>query len=126
LSSGETVCPACGADAEQFSSRRSYVQKLIAALEHPEPQTPVRAAWLLGQVRAAEAVSALVGVVQESSDPYLVEAAVEALGQIGDPTCRAVLEQAAREGALRVRRAAERALRRMDDGCQEETQTGGE
>jgi len=120
-----TTCPACGADAERLSSERSYVQKLIAALKHPEPETPVRAAWLLGQLRATEAVPVLTRVVQESPDPYLVEAAVEALGQIGDPTCRATLAWAACEGAVRVRRAAAEALRRLSDVIKEATESGG-
>jgi HEAT repeat protein len=120
-----TTCPACGADVERLSSERSYIQKLIAALKHPEPETPVRAAWLLGQVRATEAVPALMRVVQESPDPYLVEAAVEALGQIGDPACRATLVWAAREGAVRVRRAAAEALRRLSDVTKEATESGG-
>jgi HEAT repeat protein len=121
LPPGATICPACGADVERLSDERSYVQKLMAALSHPEPQTPVRAAWLLGQLRAAEAVPVLTRVVQESSDPYLVEAAVEALGRIGDPICRATLEWALHRGALRVRRAAEQALRRLDNGASEKT-----
>jgi HEAT repeat protein len=126
LPPGTTICPVCGADVERLSNERSYVQKLIVALDHPEPQTPVRAAWLLGQLRAFEAVPALIRVAQESSDPYLVEAAVEALGQIGDPACRATLERAAHEGALRVRRAAGIALRRLEDGASEKSQTGRE
>lgn len=120
-----TICPVCGADVERLSSERSYIQKLIAALKHPEPETPVRAAWLLGQLRATEAVPALMRVVQESPDPYLVEAAVEALGQIGDPACRATLVWAAREGAVRVRRAAVEALRRLSDAIEETTESGG-
>jgi len=121
---GDTICPAGGVDVERVSSERSYVQKLIVALRHPEPETPVRAAWLLGQLRATEAVPALIRAAQESSDPYLVEAAVEALGRIGDPAGRPTLAWAAREGALRVRRAAEQALRRLADGFSEKTETG--
>jgi HEAT repeat protein len=107
------VCPSCGADVEALSRERTYVDKLIAALEHPEPETPLRAAWLLGKLRATEALPALIRVVERTSDPYLAEAAVEALGQIGDGAARPVLERAARQGALRVRQAAERALGRL-------------
>lgn len=120
---GAAICSACGADVERVSSERSYVQKLMAALDHPEPQTPVRAAWLLGQLRAVEAVPALVRVVQESPDSYLVEAAVQALSQIGDPTCRPTLEWAARAGAIRVRQAAAKALRKWSDAVKETTKS---
>jgi len=113
LPRGAVVCPRCGADVEALSRDRTYVDKLIAALEHPEPETPVRAAWLLGQLRATDALAALIRVVERTSDPYLAEAAVEALGRIGDVTARPVLERAARQGALRVRQAAERALGRL-------------
>ena len=41
---GSRICPACGADVEAVSRERTYVEKLIAALDHPEPETPVRAA----------------------------------------------------------------------------------
>jgi HEAT repeat protein len=113
LPRGAAVCPSCGTDVEALSRDRTYVDKLIAALDHPEPATPVRAAWLLARLRASVAVPALVRVVEETPDPYLAEAAVEALGAIGDPSSRPTLERAAREGALRVREAAERALDRL-------------
>lgn len=114
LSSKATACPACGGHCAQLSDEQSYVEKLIAALNHPEPRTPVRAAWILGQLRATVAVPALIEVVRESDDFYLIEAAVEALEHIGDPASRPVLTWAAAHGALRVRRAAERALKQLD------------
>jgi HEAT repeat protein len=95
---------------EALSRDRSYVEKLIAALEHPEAQTPVRAAWLLGELRAASGVRALLRVIEATTDPYLAEAAIEALGKIGDPAARPLLERACQTGALPVRRAARRAL----------------
>ena len=55
-------------------------------------------------------MGALTRVVERTDDPYLAEAAVEALGDIGDPVARPVLERAAAHGPLRVRQAAVRAL----------------
>jgi hypothetical protein len=68
----------------------------------------VRAAWLLGRLRATDTLTALMRVVQQTRDPYLAEAAVDALGEIGDPIPRPVLERAATDGAVRVRQAARR------------------
>jgi HEAT repeat protein len=73
------------------------VDKYMAALRHPQAETRLRAAWLLGQMQAARAVPALLALVaarsQADYDPYLLSAAVKSLGQIGDQ--RAVPELAA-------------------------------
>jgi HEAT repeat protein len=92
-----------------------YIEKLIRALDHPEPQTPVRCAWILGQLQARAAVATLVRLVRESSDPYLLEAAVEALGKIGDSRALETLQWAIKNGALRVRQRAAAALKNVSD-----------
>jgi len=40
----DRACPRCGADMEAVQRRREFVAKLIAALDHPEPETRARAA----------------------------------------------------------------------------------
>lgn len=52
----------------------------------------------------------LMRVVCQAKDAYVVEAAVEALGRIGDPRSRSAIEVAACRGTLRVRLAARQAL----------------
>ena len=53
------------------------------------PTTPVGAAWLPGMRRDRKAVPALICAARRSSDPYLVDAAVEALRKIRSiVTCR--------------------------------------
>jgi len=104
------VCPYCKADVERLTLERDYVNKLIAALDHPEPTTPVRAAWILGIRKETLAISHLARLTRESEDPYIVEAAVEALGKIGDPTGLEAIRFAARHGAVRVRVKAQQAL----------------
>jgi HEAT repeat protein len=110
----ETICPKCGQDLHEFSGR-SYEEKLISALRHPEPTVPVRAATILGEIGSRAAVEPLIEIATSTKDLYLQEAAVEALGRIGDVRALACLEDFSREGAIRVRAAAKRALAAFKD-----------
>jgi len=109
-----TICPDCGTDLQDFSGR-SYEEKLIIALRHPEPTVPIRAASILGELRSQAAVEPLIDVATSVDDPYIQEAAVEALGRIGDIRAISCLDRLSREGAVRVRAAAERALKNLKD-----------
>jgi hypothetical protein len=109
-----TICPNCGADLQDFSSR-SYEEKLIIALRHPEPTVPIRAATILGELGSQAAVEPLIEVATSVDDPYIQEAAVVALGRIGDIQALACLDNLSREGAVRVRAVAERALKNLRD-----------
>ncbi|NLI12262.1 HEAT repeat domain-containing protein [Pelotomaculum propionicicum] len=61
------------------------LEKLIGALRHPEPQTRLRAAWLLGVKKDAGAVAPLVKSLGENrDDPYILATIATALGMIGD------------------------------------------
>jgi HEAT repeat protein len=62
-----------------------YVEKLIAALRHEEPETTVRAAWILGRIADRRAVGPLIDAAGRGGDPEFLAAVVEALGRIGDP-----------------------------------------
>jgi HEAT repeat protein len=91
---------------EAVQGQRDFVEKLIAALDHPEPETRARAALNLGLRGDARGVEPLMRVVCRSEDPSLVEVAIEALARIGDARCHKVAEAALSRGALRVWRAA--------------------
>ncbi|MDI6711551.1 MAG: HEAT repeat domain-containing protein, partial [Bacillota bacterium] len=92
----------------------TYAQKLIAALEHPDPAVRRRAAWLLGRRRETGAVEALLAAVAANAgDPYLLETVVEALGLIGDPRALGTLTELLRSSYLPVRVRAARALGRL-------------
>ena len=106
------VCPHCGADLHDLGSE-SYEAKLIRALHHSEPTVPVRAAMFLGDLRSKASVEPLIEVAASSRDPYIQEAAVDALGHIGDPRALHCLEQLSREGVVRVRRAAQQAIKTL-------------
>ncbi len=75
------TCPHCGYDLKH-ASEYSFVEKLIKALNHPEPETPVRAATILGDLKTKEAVQPLLSRLKNETDPFIVEAIVNALLKI--------------------------------------------
>jgi HEAT repeat protein len=103
----------CGAIVETATD---IVDKYIAALRHPQAETRLRAAWILGRMRAGRAVPALLVVVaarsRENYDPYLLSAAVKSLGQLGNrqavPELVALLADV--EAPLMARKEAAQAL----------------
>ncbi len=75
------ICPYCGTDQNELDNE-SYVEKLIRSLNHPEASTPVRAANILGNLKAKEAEAALLAKLKFESDPFTTEAVVDALLKI--------------------------------------------
>lgn len=112
-----TICPHCGDNIAARQARTDYADKLIAALRHPEPTTPIRAAWILGERRERKAIEPLVRLAHESADPFVVESAVEALGKMEDRQVLETLRWAAEHPSLRVRRQAQRALQQFADAA---------
>jgi len=94
VSENATACPSCGAGIIGASASRDYVAKLMAALSHPEPTTPIRAATILGRLAPAEAVAPLLHVLRGPADAYIKSAAAETLGEIGAQEAREVLAEA--------------------------------
>lgn len=103
-------CPRCGQDIAAFWSGKDYVEKLIAAMDHPEPETPIRAAWILGTLRAMRGVGPLIALIQRTRDVYVARAAVEALGRIGTPEAMQFLAGLSDHPARMVREAAQSIL----------------
>jgi len=83
LDMGYTCCPFCACDIPAFSERRDFVDKLLVALHHPEPSTPVRAAWILGRLQDERAVGPLYELARHAGDMYIRVAAIRALTAIG-------------------------------------------
>jgi HEAT repeat protein len=80
----QSLCIHCG--SEQLAlSNETFVQKLIRALRHPEPETPIRVAFVLGQLKAVEAITSLIEIASKGTDPYIRAAAIGALGNIEEP-----------------------------------------
>jgi HEAT repeat protein len=100
------ICPNCGAPTADASL--DIVDKYIAALHHPQAETRLRAAWMLGRMRAVRALPALQEIVRArgAGDPYLLSAAAQSLGQIGDdgavPVLRELLDDRSAASMARV------------------------
>ncbi len=95
-------------------SRSTLPTALVAALGDPDPLVVVNAAWYLGERRHRAAVADLAAVATDHEDMRCREAAVAALGAIGDVGgLTAVL--AALGDKPTVRRRAAVALAGFDD-----------
>jgi HEAT repeat protein len=95
-------------------SRSALPAAVVRALGDPDPLVVVGAAWYLAERRHRAAVVPLVGVATTHPDPRCREAAVAALGAIGDTAgLPAVL--AALDDKATVRRRATVALAGFDD-----------
>lgn len=107
LSADINVCPDCGTNIRTFWNETDYVDKLINALGHPEPTTPIRAASILGQLQDDRAVEPLINLLEGSRDIYIACAAVEALGHFPtDHVLKLLQEVADRHPVLMVKEAA--------------------
>lgn len=125
----DRVCPVCGASLGECD-QRTFEEKLLAALRHPEPATGVRVAGILGKLQSQRAVPELIQTLQRSRDAYLSEAAARALGEIGDPAAVPALRQVLRSSYLLARIAAAEALGKigtqeaalaLQDGCRDDS-----
>ena len=114
VSEQATICPHCHADISERISQANYTDKLIAALRHKEPTTPVRAAWILGERHEEKAVPALAKIVKKARDAFVVESAVEALGKIGGSAATTAVRTATQHSSLRVRVKAREVLRQIE------------
>ena len=108
------TCPRCGVDIHAFWDAKNMVERLILALDHPEPETPIRAAWVLGERREGGAAQALAGLVRRTRDVYVAVAAVEALGEIGTPEAMGFLRTLSVYPARMVREVAREILRQQE------------
>ena len=79
------ICPHCGADIGRILTSKSYAERLIDALHHPEPTTPLRVAHVLALRKEAAAVPALAARAAEDDDLYVSLECLTALAKIGTP-----------------------------------------
>jgi HEAT repeat protein len=95
-------------------SRSALPAALTAALADPDPLVVVAAAWYLAERRHRPAVPALAALAAEHADTRCREAAVAALGAIGDPAGLPAVLAALGDKAT-VRRRATVALAGFED-----------
>jgi hypothetical protein len=84
-------CPVCGLEIREFWDSKDFIEKLIVSLRHPEKETPIRAAWLLGKLKDGRAVDPLIALVRANRDVYISRAAISALGEMDSPAAREFL-----------------------------------
>lgn len=113
FSEDKNICPSCGLDIHAFYDPKDYIDKLILALKHPEPSTPVRAAWLLGKIGEERAVDMLIECFRDSDDIYLLAAVANALGEIGGETAFSFLETQRDHPAFMVRKEVRNSLKKQ-------------
>ncbi len=114
----QTHCERCGADLDEPVGN-DYVERLIHALDHPEPNTRALAALLLGKIGGEQALTALCAKAKTSKDMALLEAIAEALGSFRSPDAMDALVHLSQSPWLTVRVKALEALsriREIEDG----------
>lgn len=89
-------------------------QALRAALGDPDPLVVEAACWALGELGARGAVGELASLTQGHADARCREAAVAALGAVGDPAGKPAVLEAATTDRAAVRRRAVVALAAFD------------
>lgn len=74
-------CPYCGSDITEHD-KKSFEEKLINALRHPERETVQRAVWILGKLKSVKAVDPLKNLFKQTDNPFLKVTILNALGEI--------------------------------------------
>ncbi len=107
------VCAECGADLDALD-QRTYHEKLVGALAHPDRETVMRVAGVLAARRDPSAIPALARALSRyDAEPHLVVALVHALARFDDPRARKAIEGALGHKSFMVRSEATLALARM-------------
>lgn len=75
-------CPNCGAEIHNIWRSKSYLEKLLLALNHPEPSTVMRVVWLLGQFQDRRAVEPLERLLETNQDIFVTRAVRVALSEL--------------------------------------------
>lgn len=83
------------------------MQRLVWALHHPEAFTALRAATILGKLKATETAEPLAETLEDpATDPYVGAAVARSLGQIGGKRAKNSLIRAIKHAPVPVRFAA--------------------
>lgn len=109
ISEEERVCVRCG-QAVSVWDKKSFTEKLISALSHPEPMTRDRAIHLLGERKVTQAVGALAALYRRGKNPFVQAEIIEAIGKIGGDAGHGLLTEALRHPSFIVRGEAIKAL----------------
>ncbi|MFN3395403.1 MAG: HEAT repeat domain-containing protein [Thermodesulfovibrionales bacterium] len=108
---GDRKCPHCGADITAHE-RKSFEEKLINALKHPERETVQRAVWILGRLKSHRAVNPLIRLFEQSDNPYLKREILDALFEIRLDDAMAFIMKSLKSEISIVRKKAEEIIKR--------------
>jgi HEAT repeat protein len=82
IEESENICPHCDADITEHD-KKSFEEKLINALKHPERETVQRAVWILGRLKSTKAVEPLRVLFDQTDNVFLKMDILDALNEIG-------------------------------------------
>ena len=111
INQGDKRCPYCGSDITGHE-RKSFEEKLINALRHPERETVQRAVWILGRLKSDEAVKPLAKLFEQTDNPFLKIEILDALSDIGTPDAMDLIVNALDSAESIVRRKAKELMER--------------
>jgi HEAT repeat protein len=104
----EKICHECKTDIEPLN-HRSYFEKLVNVLNHPDRDTRIRAAYFLGELRDRRAIKPLAEVVNkvgDMEDLYFVEMVAFVLGKVREKEALPILIHLMEHPSFLLRRAA--------------------
>lgn len=104
--SNKERCPCCGSDIREHE-KKGFEDKVINALNHPDRETVLRAAWILGRLKSSRAVKPLIRLFEQTADPYTKAAILASLDQTGKPEALAFITGSLDSETVIVRKTAE-------------------
>jgi HEAT repeat protein len=107
----ETVCPLCKAPLNILDDE-PFVSKLLRALHSPEPETVLRAVFILGVKHQPETLPDLTEMLLKTDNIFVQEALIMALCKFRDPRVNEIIKNFAIEKhAIIVRNAVNNCLK---------------
>ncbi len=82
INAGGKKCHYCGADITEHE-KKSFEEKLINALKHPERETVKRSVWILGKIKSVKAVAPMKELFMRTDNPFMKLEILNSLNEIG-------------------------------------------
>lgn len=108
------VCPHCRHNIFSWDVK-TFKDKLLQALSHPEPMTQMRAVYLLGEKKSKSALEPLTRLFRQTKNPFLQSEIIDALGKIGGSEAVSPLIEALYHSSFIVRGEAAKALAKFPE-----------
>lgn len=108
----DEFCRNCGTKLDAYTG--DYVETLIRfSLKHPVPSISAMAAEILGKIGDIRALEPLIKILDSSEEPELLEAAVEALGNLRDNRAVSYLLNFMKRGTVSARLKAVKSIEKI-------------